>query len=309
MQCVMSLGNDSTGTATWKFVAVAVAAVLIGAALSPYVAALTSGLGSGQPAAVAVVHIDGSISDNSVDPVVEDLREVRQNESVEAVVLRVNSPGGSVAATESLYKAVNRTAQQKYLVASVGQMAASGGYFAMLPADRIYVNPASQVGSVGVRSSVPQDLTSNSVISTGPNKLSGFTVDQARAQVRTLKNEFLNTVYTHRGDDLSLSRTELAEARVYLGARATQNGVADDIGDLDTAIAEAAANEDLDNYAVVEKEPQRLSGFAIAIGGEGTGTNQTVVVQQETFGFENVQTPQFLALYGGIEDEEVIVRG
>jgi len=305
----MSLGNDSTETATWKFVVVAVAAVLIGAALSPYVAALTSGLGSGQPAAVAVVHIDGSISDSSVDPVVEDLREVRQNESVEAVVLRVNSPGGSVAATESLYNAVNRTAQQKYLVASVGQMAASGGYFAMLPADRIYVNPASQVGNVGVRSSVPQDLTSDSVISTGPNKLSGFTVDQARAQVRTLKNEFLNTVYTQRGDDLSLARTELAEARVYLGARATQNGVADDIGDLDTAIAEAAAHEGLDNYAVVEKEPQQLSGFAIAIGGDRSGTNRTVVVQQETFGFENVQTPQFLALYGAIEDEEVIARG
>lgn len=305
----MSRPTESTGPAAWQFAVVAVAAVLIGAALAPYAAALTSGLGSGQPAAVAVVHIDGSISGSSAQSVIDDLRDVRENESVEAVVLRVNSPGGTVAATESLYRAVNETAQEKYLVASVGQMAASGGYFAMMPADRIYVNPASQIGNVGVRSSVPQDVTTDSIVSTGPNKLTGFTVDQVRAQVSTLKNEFLNTVYAHRSDELSLSRDELAHGRVYLGARATQNGVADRIGGLDSAIAAAANQQNLDGYTVVEKEPQRPTGIAIAIGGANADGNRTVVVPQDSFGFDDVQTPQFLALYGGIENEEVIARG
>ena len=274
--------------------------------LAPYAAGLTRGLGQTTPDAVAVVTIDGPITGSSVDRVRDDLRDARANESIQAVVLTVNSPGGSVPASESLYLAVNRTAAEMPVVASVEGLGASGGYFGMLPADRIYVTPGSLVGSVGVIASAPSGAGSSSAITTGPDKGTGYTEEEALAQVETLRNEFVGTVMAERGDELDLTREEVSYAKVYIGAQAVENGVADRIGDEDTAIANAASRADLDNYAVVEKDPpaqESVSLFGQVRTGDG---NTTVVVEEEPFGYRGVDTYQFLALYGTVEGREVI---
>jgi len=301
----MSRNSGSTGSAAWKYVVVAVVAVLIGAVVAPYAAGLTRGLSQSSPNSVAVVSIEGPITTSSVDRVREDLRDARRNGSIEAVVLKVNSPGGSVAASESLYLAVNRTAAKMPVVASVEGIGASGGYFGMLPADRIYVTPGSMVGSVGVIATAPSGAGSAGAITSGPDKGTGFTKSEALAQAETLRSEFVGTVMAERGKKLELTREEVSYAKVYIGSRAVENGIADRIGDLDTAIADAAARVELDHYAVVEKEPPQQQSLSL-FGQVRTEGNTTVVVEEEPFGYRGVETYRYLALYGSVEGREVI---
>ncbi|MFC6989558.1 S49 family peptidase [Haloplanus sp. GCM10025708] len=147
--------SRNTGTALTRrrtYAIVVVAALVVGAALAPVAVERTSG----PDGRIAVVSVDGYISTQSVGAVQEDLREARENESIRAVVLKVDSPGGSAAASEQLYMAVQRTAREMTVVASVQSTGASGAYYGMLPAENIYVTPASIVGSVGVRGAPPR---------------------------------------------------------------------------------------------------------------------------------------------------------
>jgi protease-4 len=296
------MARDSIGdlTTTQRYAVVVVVAVLISAALAPvaYEAA------SGPEGTVAVVTVDGYLSPSSVAAVSEDLREVRQNDSVDALVLDVNSPGGSAAASERLYLAVNRTAQEMPVVASVGATGASGAYYAMLPAENIYVTPASVVGSVGVIGTRPAPMP-DSQIRSGPDKAS-MTDDQARRQIETLQRAFVGTVMSERGDRLDVSRTEVAHAKVYTGATAVRNGFADEIGSADAAIADAASRAGLDGYDVHRKESPQRGGLVLV---EAAGGNRTVVVEESPVGYDGVDTRQYLMVYGTVRtDGEVIAN-
>jgi protease-4 len=197
--------------------------------------------------------------------------------------------------------AVQRTAQELPVVASVQSMGASGAYYGMLPAERIYVTPASMVGSVGVRGTVPPPAPGYEIRS-GPDKASG-TMEQRREQIETLQRAFVGTVMKHRGDELSISREEVAHAKVYTGARAVDNGMADRIGSLAEAVDHAAELAGLSDYAVTEMEPPRRSGVFFA----STDGNQTVVVDPGV-GYRNVDTTRFLMVHGRVNlDGEVLV--
>ena len=285
-------------TTTQRYALVVVAAVLISAVLAP----VAYGATSGPDGTVAVVTVEGFISSSSVDAVTEDLQEARQNESIDAVVLKVDSPGGSAAASERLYLAVKRTANEMPVTASVGSTAASGAYYAMLPASQLYVTPASIVGSVGVIGSEPGPVP-DSTIRSGPDKASG-TADQARRQIETLQRAFVGTVMSERGDRLEVSRSEVAHAKVYTGARAVQNGFADRVGPLDAAIQRAADEAGLDDYSVVEKEPPRRGGLFLLSTDDG---NHTVVVEESPVGYDGVETRQFLMVYGTVQYEEEVI--
>lgn len=295
----MSSEPHGDGLSTRQRYALAVvAAVLISAVLAPVAYDATAG----PDGAVAVVTVDGFISSSSVDAVTEDLREVRRNDSVEAVVLKVNSPGGSAAASERLYLAVKRTAAEMPVVASVGATGASGAYYAMLPAETIYVTPASIVGSVGVRGSEPGPVPGGQIRS-GPDKAS-MTADQARRQIETLKRAFVGTVMSERGERLELSRTEVAHAKVYTGARAVQNGFADEIGPTAAAVDDAASRAGLEDYAVYRKEPPRRRGLILFGAADG---NRTVVVKESPVGYDGVDTQQYLMVYGDVRYEEEVI--
>ncbi|WP_423750772.1 S49 family peptidase [Salinirarus marinus] len=292
--------SRNTGTALTRrrtYAIVVVAALVVGAALAPVAVERTSG----PDGRIAVVSVDGYISTQSVGAVQEDLREARENESIRAVVLKVDSPGGSAAASEQLYMAVQRTAREMTVVASVQSTGASGAYYGMLPAENIYVTPASIVGSVGVRGSAPAPVPSSQIRS-GPDKAS-TTADQRRAQIETLKRAFVGSVMKHRGDDLSISRTEVAHAKVYTGARAVDNGMADRIGSLQDAVHEAAQKEGLDDYEVVRKEPPTRLGI-LTVGAQANGT---VVVDQSPVGYDGVRAPTFLMVYGTVQQEDEVI--
>ncbi|WP_251341545.1 S49 family peptidase [Haloplanus halophilus] len=289
--------DGSSLTRAQSYALIAAAAVLLSAVLAPVAYDRAT-----QPdGTVAVISIEGTIASSTATAVQEDLREARENESIDAVVLNVDSPGGGAAASEQLYLSVQRTAQEMPVVASVKATGASGAYYAMLPASDIYVTPASIVGSVGVRGASPGPGLPGQIKS-GPDKASA-TADQRRAQIETLQRAFVGTVMKHRSDDLELSRTEVAHAKVYTGARAVENGMADEIGSTQDAIRQAATEAGLEDYDVYRKEPPAVGGLILLSSQDGG----TVVVEESPVGYDAVDTPTFLMVYGDVQTESEVI--
>lgn len=243
---------------------VAVLAVAAGAVAAPQVYSMTTG----PDGTVAVVELEGNIDGSTAQFVETELREARHNDSIEAVVLEVDSGGGLPAESERIYASVERTAEEMPVIAAVDTVAASGAYLAMVPADDIYVAPSAQaIGSVGVTGPAVQPLQPSPGDS-GPNK-GGPHPDENRMDRQVLAELFLESVMTQRGDEIELSRSEVARADVYLGTEAVENGFADEMGFVDDAIAEAADRADLDSYEVVtqraETEDAPLLGLPIDV--------------------------------------------
>jgi protease-4 len=294
------MSNDPDGSSPSRmqsYALVVAAAILLSAVLAP----VAYDRATAPDGTVAVITIEGTISSGTVAPIQEDLREARENESIDAVVLNVDSPGGGAAASEQLYLSVQRTAEVMPVVASVKSAGASGAYYAMLPASDIYVTPASIVGSVRVLGAAPAPPFPGEVTS-GPDK-SSTTADRRRAQIETLKNAFVGSVVKHRGDDLELSRAEVAHGKVYTGARAVENGMADEVGSTTDAIQRAAEAADLDDYAVHRKEPPRTGGILLL----STEDGGTVVVEESPVGYDAVDAPTFLMVYGDVRTTDEVI--
>lgn len=225
--------------------------VLAGLLVGALVAPVAVGVVDRNRPVVAVVPIEGSIDGVAANSTTEQLRTVREDPDVEAVVLVVNSPGGAASASEAQFLAVRRLAEEKPVVASVGALAASGAYYTIVPSDRIFVTPSSIVGSVGVLTTLPREVEPNDqILTTGPNKLGTDSEREFKYRAETLKRAFANAVVAHRGDELALSRGELTEAGTFSGAVAVRNGLADAVGGRETAIAFAAEQAGLERYRV-----------------------------------------------------------
>lgn len=226
--------------------------VLLGVVIGLQVAPVASQFAT-QPVAgsVAVVTLSGGINGPNAASVADRLRQARQDPEVKAVVIHINSPGGGAAASETIYLAVRRTAQQMPVVVSVDSLAASGGFYAAAPADEIFVKPASLVGSVGVIFVAPQSIPPlDRLIITGPNKLTGADQREWFYKTETIQNAFVGAVVEGRSDQLELSPEELAYAKLYTGAEAVDNGLADRIGGLEAAVRRAAQMADLARWDV-----------------------------------------------------------
>jgi len=282
-----------------------VAGLLVGAAFAPIVwDRATEPEGT-----VAVVEMHGTITGETATAVTDNLREARQNDSIDAVVLDINSPGGTAAASEQLYLSVKRTQQEMPVVTSVTGMAASGGYYMTAPADHIYVTPASSVGSVGVRALVPAGGAPPGEITTGPDKGSTATDAETRRRVETLRRAFVGSVVEERNETLELTASELSYAKLYSGARGVEVGLANSVGGIDAAINDAATQASLSRYDVVRMESPQPS----ILGQLGLSTtDQTVagsaVGAQPTFDYRGVDTVQYLMLHGSVEVPQTEVR-
>lgn len=257
------MDRDSTTSAAVNTTVIiaAVVAVLVSAVLAPV--AYDFAQSSQSEGTVSVVSVSGPITDSRVDSIAEDLREVRQNDSAKAVVLKVDSGGGAVGPSERLYLEVLRTSNEMPVVASVQGFGASGAYYGMLPANEIFVLSSAQVGSVGVIGSAGTVPIPDSIIRTGPDKAQP-TTEQRRQQIESLKRQFVNRVMDHRKQNLTISRERIAYARTYLGPRAVEIGYADSIGELPTAIDRAAELADMESYDINRKEPPQTRGFIFA---------------------------------------------
>lgn len=300
MSGLLPTARNGLKTVAQSYVTVVVVALLVGAAIAP----VAWGATSSPDGTVAVIEMDQSITEPVAEGVTDDLREARENESIDAVVLQVDSPGGGVTASESLYLSVERTAEQLPVVTNVQSQGASGGYYMAAPSDKIYVNPSSVVGSVGVRGTYLDQAVPDEEITTGPDK-SGATEERTKQQLEAIKQTFVGSVMEHRGDELELTETELAYAKTYTGTESVDNGLADGIGDTDVAVGTAAELAGLEDYDTVtmERDSAAQQMLLIEDGEPAEGPN----VHPQTFGdYGDVTTPAYLALWGSVDGETVI---
>ena len=271
--------TDSPLTPRQQLVAVVVAAAVIGAVFAPIVYANAS-----EPSGtVAVVELEGPVETGLADDVENELADVRSDGSIDAVVLKIDTGGGAPVASERMYSAVQRTSEEMPVIAAVQEISASGGYYAMAPADEIYVLPTSIVGSIGLNAQAPQTTPPiqgpSGPDKVGANEIEGWAIQQ------TLADTFVNAMMAERGDEFEMSREEVARADVYLGTEAIQNGFADEIGSLDEAVHEAATRAGLDSYDVDTRETGPEDGLPILLKTD----EQVVAVYDTDPGYADVE--------------------
>jgi len=222
---------------------------------------------------VGLVEIVGDIE--SSENIVDQLEHMRRDPSVHAVVLRLDSPGGGVAASQEIYDAVQRLRKDdKPVVASMGGVAASGAYYIACGADSIVANPGTLTGSIGVIMSFPntEELFRKvgvrfEVVKTGKFKDIGSLSRPMTPEERQLLQGVLSNVYEQFVSAISegrdLERNEIlpyADGRIFSGSQALDYGFVDRLGDLDDAIRLAGGLAGIAGRpVVVRKERRRMS--------------------------------------------------
>jgi len=203
---------------------------------------------------IAIITISGSILEQAyTDDILDMLRYARDDDSIKAVVLRIDSPGGRASVIEQIYLDVLRLRGQKPVVASIGRRGASGGYHIAVASNLIYAQSASQVGSVGAWVSLPDpEELDEDVITTGLFKVAGRSRRKAVARLEMIGQQFVSAVMSQRGDRLKLSEEELSLAEIYPGVESLRHGLIDDIGTSTAAIKKAASLAHIRNYGVVK---------------------------------------------------------
>ena len=199
---------------------------------------------------VAIVRVEGPIMDSS--QAVAELEEFGDNPMVKAIVVRIDSPGGGVAPSQEIYNAVKRVRkeQNKTVVASMGTVAASGGYYIAVATDRILANPGTLTGSIGVIMQMAnfQELlekvgVKSVVIKTGKFKDLGSPfrpmVEEERQLLEAVMHDTLSQFIEAVAEGRSMDAAEveqLADGRIFTGRQAKSVLLIDEIGDLHDAI-------------------------------------------------------------------------
>lgn len=225
---------------------------------------------------IAVVYAEGAIADGDKGdageildgPYVKMLRRIRQDKAVKAIVLRVNSPGGSVLASENILREVILCREAgKPVIVSMGDVAASGGYYIACQADSIFAENTTITGSIGVFGVIPilQNTMKNKLGITADTVRTqrysafgtpffDFSPDESRliqGQIDRIYADFLERVA--KGRRMTPEQVhEIAQGRVWTGQKAREIGLVDDLGGLDRALSAAAQRAGIEKYRVVE---------------------------------------------------------
>ena len=226
---------------------------------------------------VQVIYAEGEITQASISPFAagastigaglgDKLREAAEDDDVKAVVLRMNSPGGDAFLSEQLWHAVKQLRSKKPVVVSMGDYAASGGYYISSAANRIVAQPNTLTGSIGIFGLFPNfsELVQKVGVNVEVVKTNDFADLTISMPYKPLTNEQRALIQRHveRGYDIFLSRVaegrhmtkaqvdSVGQGRVWLGRKAQTLGLVDKLGGLDVAIQEAASLAKLSDYSV-----------------------------------------------------------
>jgi protease-4 len=194
---------------------------------------------------------DGTVASMGSDTIVEALEDALEDEHVKAVVLRVNSPGGSALASDMIWRAIQRVRAQKPVIASMGSVAASGGYWISMGCSAIVAQPSTITGSMGVVSMLPdvsvalKDLGINvEVVARGPHGdqlslLKHGPTPVLKDVIARMMDEVYEDFLTKASSGRRMEReriAELARGRVWTGRQAEEHGLVDELGGLQDAI-------------------------------------------------------------------------
>ena len=211
---------------------------------------------------VAVLPVTGLISDS--ESTIEQLKKFAKDDSVKAIVLRINSPGGGVGPSQEIYEEVRKLSGKKVVVASMGALAASGGYYIACAAQKIYANPGTITGSIGVimqfvnvKDLIEKIGLKGMVVKSGAFKDIGSPVRDMRPEERELLQSVIDNVHSQFVGAVAESRkmdrgkvAMIADGRIFSGEQAKALGLVDVLGNLEDAVAEAG------KMAKIEGEPR-----------------------------------------------------
>lgn len=247
---------------------------------------------------IAIVYASGAINsgesgDDAIgsDTFAKAIREARRDSSVKAIVLRVNSPGGSALASDVIWRETVLAKEVKPLVVSMGDVAASGGYYISAAADKIFAMPNTITGSIGVFGMLPnmQDFLNNKIgitfdgVKTGQyadfgdvsRPLTDSEYNILQKSVDNIYGTFLNRV--SEGREMSTEKIDsIGQGRVWSGTDAMSLGLIDEYGGLEAAIAEAAKLAGLEDYARKDY-PTRKDPFEKLLEDFGMNVSQSFV--------------------------------
>ena len=228
---------------------------------------------------IAVIYAVGSIEGGNGDAetigsekISKEIRKAREDDKIKAIVLRVNSPGGSALASDVMWREIVLAKQEKPVVVSMGDVAASGGYYIACAADSIFAQPNTITGSIGVFGVL---FNAKKMIN---NKL-GITIDTVKTNqfadlgtplrpltemerdiiqngVNEIYTDFITKVAEGRGMEVA-DVDSIGQGRVWSGEDALENGLVDKLGGIDDAIACAARMAEVENYRVLEYPEQK----------------------------------------------------
>lgn len=230
---------------------------------------------------IAVYYAFGGIDDTTSpeegidsEKVAKDLRKLREDETIKAVVLRVNSPGGSAYGSEQIWREVVLLKEKKPVIVSMGDYAASGGYYISCAADYIVADPTTLTGSIGIFGMFPNleglltdklglhfDMVKTNKFADMGDLTRPFNEDEKAAMQNYINNGY--KLFVQRcadGRGMSVEAIEkIAEGRVWTGAAAKELGLVDELGGLDKALEIAAEKAEVEAYSVINYPSQ--SGF------------------------------------------------
>jgi len=243
---------------------------------------------------IAVLEIDGIIYDDT--EILDQLREFRQNGSIKGYLVVINSPGGEVGPSQSIYMELKRIRDEDGMpvVAAIGGVGASGGYYVALGADSIYVLPGSLTGSIGVVMEIPQvqglmerigiqmEVVKSAEYKDIGSPFRPFGSDERRVLtglVQDVYSQFVTTVAEERG--LTLEEVErLADGRIYSGRQALEAGLVDRIGNVNDALAAVGRMAGLgDDPRIVRPSRKHKISLLDVVLGRATAASLTRLIR------------------------------
>jgi protease-4 len=214
---------------------------------------------------VAVLPVTGLIADS--ETTIEQLKKFAKDDSVKAIVLRINSPGGGVGPSQEIHEEVKKLKGKKIVVASMGALAASGGYYIACAAQKIYANPGTITGSIGVimqfvnvKDLIEKIGLKGMVVKSGAFKDIGSPMREMKAEERELLQGVIDNVHSQFIAAVAEGRkmeresvAKIADGRIFSGEQAKSLGLVDALGNLEDAVTEAG------KLAKIEGEPRVIT--------------------------------------------------
>jgi len=220
---------------------------------------------------VALVRIEGMIMDSK--DTIDEIKEYLKDPSIKAIVLRIDSPGGAVAPAQEIYEEVRKAATKKKVVASMGTVAASGGYYIASPATKIIANPGTLTGSIGVIMEIPniEGLMNKlgiktEVVKSGKHKDIASAFRGIKKEEREILQNVLDNVHEQFTKAVAEGRKmvyddvkKIADGRIFTGEQALKAGLIDELGNLEDAVQAAAKLAGIKGEPVVVSKKEHFS--------------------------------------------------
>jgi len=229
---------------------------------------------------IGIISVRDEIDTKMSLRVIKEIDYARSHPEIKAVVLILDSPGGTINDTELIYLELLKLRETKPVVTMVEGLSASGSFYLSMGTDYIFSNPSARIGNVGVIGTLPSyPMVLEETISTGPYKLFGNQREGYTRFIELIKESFYQVVELGRGDRLKLSKEEILRGELYPASEAVKAGLIDEVAPRSSAVEKAAQLAHIAHYKIIdlteavadESSEEESSFFILDENGVSTG--------------------------------------